>query len=58
MQQKEIKLKINRHSKIAEKTNSKNLKNSNTLYSQNLNDKTNLDHGSREKQTDEIRMVF
>ena len=57
-QQKESKVKINMSSKIADKTNSKNLKNSKTLYIQNLKGKTNINRGSREKQTDEIRAVL
>ena len=55
MQQKESTIKNNRHSKSTDKTNSKKLKNGNTIYSQNLNGKTNLDRRSREKQTDETR---
>ena len=46
------------NNKIVDKKNSKNLKNSLKLYNQNLDGKTNIDRGSREKQMDEIRAVL
>ena len=55
LERKETAIKISRNSKNAGKTNSKKLKNSNRLYSQNLNGKTNLDCGSSEKQTVEMK---